>query len=141
MWKQVVGILPLRPGFAEILVQPQVDCARGPAGAHASLLTPRGLLDVSWRRDGRTTTLNVTLPLGSTATVVVPKPCESDGAHTAAAVTVRDSGQHVWSESQPSAISSVDGVRVGARAAVGAGRSVALSVKSGTYSFVASAEA
>jgi len=35
-------------------------------------VTPYGLAEVSWRREHRTMTVDVTVPAGSTATVVLP---------------------------------------------------------------------
>ncbi|KSU75894.1 alpha-L-rhamnosidase [Pseudarthrobacter enclensis] len=76
MHKAIGGIRPLEPGYARVLIQPQpgdgIDWAR------TSLKTPHGEVRVEWKHDGGEFQLEVTVPDGVAADVVLP-----DGArHT-----------------------------------------------------------
>ena len=122
IWAHLVGITPLSRGFGHVLVHPKVDCKLGPSDAQASLRTPHGTLRVNWQRASGKTTLNVTLPLGTTGTVVVPKPCSSSGGERVDDFTLSESGQLVSIGLASARGTGADGVRV--------------EVASGSYSFV-----
>jgi alpha-L-rhamnosidase len=61
---------PLKPGYEHIIFKPQ------PAGdvtsASYSNETPYGNAAINWKRDAKAFTLNINVPVGSTATVYVP---------------------------------------------------------------------
>ncbi len=61
---------PDKPGYRNIIFKPQ------PAGdvtfASYSNETPNGLAAINWKKNARTFHLNITVPVGSTATVYVP---------------------------------------------------------------------
>ncbi|HWO65963.1 MAG TPA: family 78 glycoside hydrolase catalytic domain [Umezawaea sp.] len=64
------GIEPTSPGYRTVTIAPQA-----PAGldhVSASVDTVRGAVSSSWRRTGGEFTLTVTVPVNTTATVVVP---------------------------------------------------------------------
>lgn len=57
--QHVLGVQPLEPGYAKVLVSPQ------PAGltwAHGRVPTPQGTVEISWTREKSAFTLNLTLP-------------------------------------------------------------------------------
>ena len=64
----VLGIKPLKPGFAEVLIRPQpiYDHARG------SMPTVRGTVRVEWRREGDRVVLEGEVPAGVPARVELP---------------------------------------------------------------------
>ncbi|MGW0712148.1 alpha-L-rhamnosidase C-terminal domain-containing protein [Streptomyces sp. NPDC002643] len=65
----VAGVAPAAPGYRTIGIRPYVG--GGLTSARASVATPYGAASSSWRRDGETITLDVTVPPGSTARVHV----------------------------------------------------------------------
>jgi hypothetical protein len=151
-WKFVVGVAPTSPAWETILVQPRVDCDRGPRRATAELLTPYGTLRVSWTAmDGVGTSLNVTIPVGVVANVVVPKPMcgggvgSSVGADQTSAdvIIVKESGETVWTSEQPKKLKG-SGAPTTLKAVAGVSDAhdtydaVAFTVQSGTYAFAAS---
>ncbi|WUS04319.1 glycoside hydrolase family 78 protein [Streptomyces sp. NBC_01261] len=69
-YTQLGGIQPTGPGYSTVTIDPQI-----PTGLHhaaASIATVRGRIASSWTNDGDHITLDVTVPVGSTATVHVP---------------------------------------------------------------------
>jgi alpha-L-rhamnosidase len=68
--RYVAGLRPTEPGYRAFEVHPR------PGGSLTSATTrhvsPFGLIEVSWRLDGRSIELDVLVPPGTTATVVVP---------------------------------------------------------------------
>jgi alpha-L-rhamnosidase len=72
LYENVAGIAPdpTQPGYAHIIVHPEI---RGPLtwakGSYESIL---GTVATDWTRDGHNVTLNVTIPVGATATVTIP---------------------------------------------------------------------
>ncbi|MEU1274014.1 family 78 glycoside hydrolase catalytic domain [Streptomyces sp. NPDC005799] len=69
-YTQLGGIQPTGPGYRTITIAPQI-----PPGLHhaaASIATVRGKVATSWTNTGGGLTLDVTVPIGSTATVHVP---------------------------------------------------------------------
>jgi len=83
-----VGVRPLAPGFANVLIAPTL-C--GLEQAAATVPTPRGLVAVSVRREGDTgaLTLEASVPKGATATIALP-------VGGIANPVVRLDGQPVW---------------------------------------------
>ncbi|MER6205841.1 family 78 glycoside hydrolase catalytic domain [Streptomyces sp. NPDC001642] len=69
-YTQLGGIQPTGPGYRTVTIAPQI-----PTGLHhaaASIATVRGRVASSWTNDDDRTVLDVTVPVGSTATVHVP---------------------------------------------------------------------
>jgi alpha-L-rhamnosidase len=74
--KVVLGIDATEPGYRSIRIAPQPG--GGLTWAKGSLLTPHGEINSSWRIDGTDLTLDVTVPDGCTAEVLLPgRPAES----------------------------------------------------------------
>ncbi|MEU9379975.1 family 78 glycoside hydrolase catalytic domain [Streptomyces sp. NPDC048279] len=69
-YTQLGGIQPTGPGYSTVAIDPQIP--PGLRHAAASIETVRGRVASSWTSDGDSTTLDVTIPVGSTATVHVP---------------------------------------------------------------------
>jgi alpha-L-rhamnosidase len=111
---------PQAPGFERVRIQPRV--VRDLAWASGSIETLRGTLAASWQRTGSGLRLQVTIPVGSTAQIVIPKLGLNE-------VVIQESGQVVWKNSayQP-------GV-AGLSAAVDNKGEVILIAGSGSYDF------
>ncbi len=90
MHRTIAGLAPNAPGYREILVRPVLG--GGLTHASARHHTPYGTAAVAWRRaDGRFH-LDVTVPVGTTATVHVPGRQEA---------VVVGHGQHSWTTADP----------------------------------------
>ena len=78
--KYVAGISPEfdRPAYEHFTIKPyifdELDFAEG------ELQTVKGTIRSAWRKKGRTLTLDVTIPAGTSATVWIPN---ADGGHSA----------------------------------------------------------
>ena len=70
MHRVIGGLAPASPGYRELRIEPRPG--GGLTWARTSHLTPYGLAEVSWRREHGRLTVDVTVPAGSTATVVLP---------------------------------------------------------------------
>ncbi len=116
-----IGIDSDEPGYRRLRIAPQmVEDLRWAA---ASIETLRGTVSCSWKRGAGKVALDVVVPVGSGAKVVIPLAPEMKS------VSITESGRPVW---QAGAYrGGVEGVR-GASAVEGA---VELSVASGSYSF------
>jgi alpha-L-rhamnosidase len=68
--RRVAGLAPAAPGYREIVVAPVPG--HGLTSASARHLTPYGEAAVSWRRAGGEFSLDVRVPVGSSATVHLP---------------------------------------------------------------------
>jgi alpha-L-rhamnosidase len=111
-YKHVAGIQASElTGYRDITIAPAVTDQM--PWAKASTQTPYGTVSSDWRRTGRTLTLDVTIPVGSKATVVVP-------ADNRWAVT--ESGRPVGDADGVTGVSDGDGV-------------VRVEIGSGHYSF------
>lgn len=66
---RVLGVTPREPGFASIEVVPQL-C--GLSHARGRVCTPRGPIEVAWRRDGGGFELDVAAPAGTPVRVTLP---------------------------------------------------------------------
>jgi alpha-L-rhamnosidase len=66
---RVLGISPLTPGYKNILIKPTI-CDL--IWAKGSVPTPQGDVEVSWKRDNKLMTLEITIPKSATATVELP---------------------------------------------------------------------
>jgi alpha-L-rhamnosidase len=85
MHRRVAGLAPAAPGYRELDVRPVPG--RNLTFASARHLTPYGEAKVSWQRQDGQLTLDVTVPVGASATVLVPGTTEP--------VSVRH-GDHQW---------------------------------------------
>ncbi|URN04959.1 hypothetical protein LUW74_17625 [Actinomadura madurae] len=96
---QVLGVTPTSGGFGTFTVLPHP--ASGLRWAQGRVPTPHGNITAAWKRQGRTFTLRVTAPGGTTATAGVPaggasevrvdgKVVWHDGTAVKPGVTVRD---------------------------------------------------
>lgn len=73
--KVVAGISPAEPGYSKIMIAPRPG--GGLSWARGTLITPHGEVRSSWRLDGARLSLDVTVPVGTTADVALPgRPTE-----------------------------------------------------------------
>lgn len=70
MWKTIVGINPETPGFERIRIQPRIG--GGLMFARGEYDSIRGKIAVSWKTEGDSLYLDVTIPPNTTAVVHVP---------------------------------------------------------------------
>ena len=70
MHRSLAGLAPAEPGYRKLLVKPHPG--GGLDWAEARHETPYGEAAVRWDRTGQEFTLDVTVPAGCTATVVLP---------------------------------------------------------------------
>ena len=68
--RTVAGLASAAPGYRSLRIAPRPG--GGLTHASAPHLTPLGLASSSWRRDGEHFSLEVIVPPGATATVVLP---------------------------------------------------------------------
>lgn len=83
LYKTVAGIRPVEPGYARLLLRPTpgpgLDWARG------ALDTPHGRVECGWRRNGAGFAVDIRVPDGIEADVVLPdgsRRTVTGGAHT-----------------------------------------------------------
>jgi len=69
MSSQILGVSPAEPGFKTITIRPQL-CDL--TWAKGSVPTPQGNVTVDWKREGNKLSLDITLPKGSEADVILP---------------------------------------------------------------------
>lgn len=89
-FKYLAGIQPAAPGYRQIAIQPYVPSGLTEVDAYQT--TPYGKVAVRWKASGRTFTLSVTIPPGSSATVSVPVTPSSMVAAPPGAVPQRRAG-------------------------------------------------
>jgi alpha-L-rhamnosidase len=89
LYKALAGInlAPETTGFERILIQPQM--VRDLTHASGSTMTVRGEVACAWSRTERSVRVEVTIPVGSEAEVVIPKLGIRD-------VRVTESGKTIW---------------------------------------------
>jgi alpha-L-rhamnosidase len=68
--RYVAGLRPAEPGYRSFEVRPRPG--GGISSATARHVSPFGPIEVSWRQDGRSMELDVLVPPGTTATVILP---------------------------------------------------------------------
>ncbi|WP_382309451.1 family 78 glycoside hydrolase catalytic domain [Herbiconiux sp. UC225_62] len=68
LFGSVAGISPRAAGWRDIRIEPSV---LGLGSAEAEVLTPLGRAGVAWRREGTTVVVDVEIPVGAVATVVI----------------------------------------------------------------------
>jgi hypothetical protein len=82
MSARILGVTPATPGYQEIKVQPRVADLRWVKGR---IPTPHGDVKVNWRRDSGRFHLDVQIPSGTLAIVILPDGSEhriAAGRHT-----------------------------------------------------------
>lgn len=84
--QRILGVTPVEPGFARINVTPH-RC--GLMHAQGSVCTPRGLIAVAWRVEGRRFTLELTTPADTPGQVVLPDGSAHEFAGGRASYTVQ----------------------------------------------------
>lgn len=89
--RSVAGLAPAAPGYRHITVRPIPDIALTHASARHD--TPYGQATVSWRREEGRFRLEITVPVGSRATVHLPGQAPLEVGH----------GQHSWTTKDPCA--------------------------------------
>ncbi|HVV13254.1 glycoside hydrolase family 78 protein [Amycolatopsis sp.] len=94
MHRSVAGLAPAAPGYREITVNPLPYKALTHASARHD--TPYGEAAVSWRRADGKLTVEVTVPVGSRATVHLP-----GGTEVAGGTEVVRHGRHSWTVDEP----------------------------------------
>lgn len=104
------------PGYKQIRIQPQIVGDLN--WVSATIDTAHGPVTSNWSRSGGTLRMEVTIPIGSTAEVYIPKPRWDE-------MTVVESGKTVWKEGRPA-----EGV-----AAHDSDDAIVFEVGSGTYVF------
>ena len=82
--RYVAGLRPTGPGYRTFEVRPRPG--GGITSATTRHVSPFGAIEVSWRLVGRSTNLDVLVPPGTTATVVLP----GEGRHRVGP------GRHHW---------------------------------------------
>lgn len=87
MHRVVAGIAPAEPGYRRLRIAPQPP-RTGLTSAEARIDTPYGAASVSWILADGSVTVSATVPVGTTAEVVLPSGW----------TTTVDSGAHEWSE-------------------------------------------
>jgi alpha-L-rhamnosidase len=90
MHRTVAGLAPAAPGYRDIEVRPLPGGAL--TSASARHLTPYGEASVSWERAGGRLTLDLQVPVGSTATVHVPGSGQPERV---------GHGHHEWNVADP----------------------------------------
>jgi hypothetical protein len=72
LYKGLGGILsdPSGPGFKKVIVKPQI--VGDLSGAHVTYNSPYGRIVSQWKRENNKLTMEITIPVNSTATVYVP---------------------------------------------------------------------
>ena len=102
---------PEKPGYKNIVFKPE------PAGditfAKYSNLTPYGTAGISWKKDNESLIVDITVPVGSTATVWIPAKSEND---------VRENGKRIQKSETTSFLQMKEGYAV-------------YNIASGEYSF------
>ena len=91
-YKDIGGIRPASPGYEEISISPKIvgDLDFGKASTH----TIRGKVASSWKKQGQSILLSVTVPGNSTAKVRIPKDSLSGP------FKVTESGNIIWENGQ-----------------------------------------
>jgi alpha-L-rhamnosidase len=127
LYKWLVGITPLTPGFTRTAIRPAGIGVRNLTYANASVHSPQGQIRTAWRLDTSTSpptlSISISIPIGSAASVAVPL------RHSG---TITEGGAPVFRDG-----AFVPGVE-GVAGATASSSDVHLEVASGQYQFVTS---
>lgn len=96
--RTVAGLAPATPGYRELVVQPRPYADL--TAASAAHLTPYGEARVAWERTDGTFRLDVTVPVGATASIHLPATSD---------VTAVGHGEHQWKIPDPLLFGGSDG--------------------------------
>jgi alpha-L-rhamnosidase len=121
-YKDLAGISPASPGYKRIVIKPRV--VGDLTYANASIKTVRGKVSSSWKKTDDSLTLEVTIPVNSTAEIGVPKISLEN-------VTVTESGQPVFKAGKFVKDGGIPGITGGAESA----DYVTFDAGSGSYRF------
>ena len=92
MFRRIAGLQPVEPGYRRSRIEPDLDAAVDAvrAGHH----TPHGLLSIDWHRSGDTVSVEVTVPHGTVADLVLRDTVErlGSGRHQRSVVHPRAQG-------------------------------------------------
>jgi alpha-L-rhamnosidase len=91
-YKDIAGIRMVQPGFEEISIAPKIVGDLN--SANASVRTVKGQVSSSWKKTGNSVILNVEVPVGSKATIKIPKE-NPKGSYR-----LYESGMLIWEEGQ-----------------------------------------
>jgi alpha-L-rhamnosidase len=116
-----INVDPNQPGYRHVRIEPQV--VRDLTSVSATVGTVRGDVTSSWTHEPGVTTLQVDVPVNSTATVSIPKDVEI------AEITVHEGDRTVWEKGR--FVEGTPGVSAGKFAH----NQVIFEVGSGHYSF------
>jgi alpha-L-rhamnosidase len=123
VYKGVAGISPTKPGYAEILIKPEL--VGDLVTASGSVKTTRGVVSTAWTKvGGSEVDLDVTIPPNSKAVVHVPTPGSAN-------VRIKEGGVVIYDGAFVSGVAGITGVHATSES------SIAFDVGSGTYEFVA----
>jgi alpha-L-rhamnosidase len=87
----LAGIRPGAPGYKSVIIKPEITGAIAWAeGTHDS---PYGTISSAWQINGRTITLNVTIPPGTAAIVYLPTL-----GTPATNLVIQESGANIWAD-------------------------------------------
>ena len=90
--KRVLGVMPTGPGFETCEIRP---CPGDLVWARGAYPTPQGDLHVAWQADDAGIELELELPVGVTATVVLERPAAGRGNLQRDGETVALGGTHL----------------------------------------------
>ena len=89
MFRRIAGLQPVEPGYRRSRIEPDLDAAVD--AVRAGHDTPHGLLSIDWHRSGDTVSVEVTVPHGTVADLVLPDAVErlGSGSHRRSVVHPR----------------------------------------------------
>jgi len=94
LWKHLVGLQHTSPGFATVMIAPQIDESYGPRSVGGEFLSPKGLIKSHWLWNATSFLLEVALPIGVTsAEITIP----AIGGHSDVHRSITCNGKVVWS--------------------------------------------
>jgi alpha-L-rhamnosidase len=99
LYRNLAGIQSVKPGYESIRIEPQL--VHGLDWAAASTETVRGPVSSAWHKVDTGYTLDVTIPMGATATIVLPKlqmanPVVTEGGHPLGPNLAIEIGSGAW---------------------------------------------
>lgn len=121
-YRVLAGIKPGLPGFAKVIIKPQV--IQDLEYVKASVHTVRGLVSSAWQRRNGELELNVSIPTNTSGKVFVPKVSRDP--------IVTESGEVIWSQGMS------DRLTDGIHACQEQDSCIVLDMGSGSYTFVSS---
>jgi len=68
---RIMGVVPTKPGFAEFTVAPHFGALKS---ASVRVPTPHGAIELAYKQEGKRAVINITVPVGTSANVVISAP-------------------------------------------------------------------